>query len=108
VWNQPERRQRARHPFPRLMSLTPLADHALAQAANPLVVVGKNLGLRGLDFYHCQPLPYRRVIVSFDDMPGPVHLVLLISWCRFLRPGWYDSGGRFIQVVSPTPDSSLY
>ena len=27
------------------------------------------------------------------------HLMLRITWCRFLRPGWYDSGGHFIRIV---------
>jgi hypothetical protein len=24
-----------------------------------------------------------------------------IHWCRFTQHGWYDSGGRFLQVVQP-------
>jgi hypothetical protein len=23
-----------------------------------------------------------------------------ISWCRFTKPGWYESGGRLIRAVS--------
>ena len=103
-WQQAERRERKRHPFPLLMTLTPIADQEMTAVDEPIVVVGRHLALRGLDFYHREPLPYRRAIISFDELPGQAHLVLLISWCRFLRPGWYDSGGRFTHVVQPHPE----
>ncbi len=99
--NRPERRLYQRHPFPCLLTLTPIADKEIKVVDEPLVVVGKRLALRSLEFYHCGALPYRRVIISFDEIPWDVHLVLLVSWCRFLRPGWYDSGGRFTHVVTP-------
>jgi hypothetical protein len=36
-----------------------------------------------------------------------VGLVLQLTWCRFSRHGWYDNGGRFLQVaVSPLEDAS--
>jgi hypothetical protein len=25
-----------------------------------------------------------------------------LKWCRFTRHGWYESGGRFLQIV-PSP-----
>ncbi len=100
-WNRPERREQRRYPFSRLLSLTPITEDDLAPIGPPLTVIGKNLALRGLDFYHTEPLTHRRMIVSFDDTPGDVHLVLIVTWCRFLRPGWYDSGGRFTHVVTP-------
>ena len=99
--HHPERRRHKRHALPRLVTLTPIDDQEMKQVDEPVVVVGKSLALRGFDFYHNEPLPYRRAVISFDEMPEAVHLVLLISWCRFLRPGWYDSGGRFTHIVRP-------
>ncbi len=103
--HQPERRRHKRHPFPSLVTLTPIDPQEIRQVDEPLVVVGKNLALRGLDFYHNEPIPCRRAIISFDEMPWEVHLVLLVSWCRFLRPGWYDSGGRFTHIIMPGGNS---
>lgn len=99
---QHERRRDQRTAFPHLISLTPIDDNELRVVESPVNVVGKFLADRGIDFFHTNPLPFKRAIVSFDDSLGlDVHFVLNIGWCRFLRPGWYDSGGRFTHVVSP-------
>ena len=102
--NRIERRKCQRTPFPHLLTLTPVANDRIIQVGEPIAVVGKQLSPGGLDFYHCQPIDHRRVIVSFDDMPWDVNLVLSINWCRFLKPGWYDSGGRFTHIVSARQD----
>ena len=97
-----ERRKDKRTPFPQLIELTPIDDTAIRIAGEPITVVGKQLASRGLDFFHTDVLPFKRAIVSFDVSLGlDEHFVLNLSWCRFLRPGWYDSGGRFTHVVEP-------
>ena len=97
-----ERRKDKRIPFPHLLTLTPLAEKQHRTIGEPVTVVGKYLAARGLDFYHHDTLPYKRAVVSFDHGSGEgIHLVLRISWCRFLRPSWYDSGGRFTHIVQP-------
>lgn len=101
----PDRRAQPRHPLPVLLTLTPIEEKTLEVTGDPLVVVGKQLSARGLDFYHCEPLTFRRGIISFDSFPAlEANLVIRISWCRFLRPGWYDGGGRFTHVVMPADD----
>lgn len=101
-----ERRRDKRIAFPHLLTLTPLAEHDQRTIAEPVTVVGKYLAARGLDFYHHDTFPYKRAVVSFDQGLGEgIHLVVRISWCRFLRPSWYDSGGRFTHIVQP--DTSL-
>jgi len=96
-----EKRRDGRRPFPMLMRLSPVEPHTLAPAGEPIVVVGKNLSDNGLGFFHPQPFPYRNAIVTLEDAAGrSLSLLLDISWCRFTRQGWYDSGGRFLQVVS--------
>lgn len=96
-----DRRRDKRIAFPRLLTLKPLAELEFKTVGGDVTVVGKSLASNGLDFYHCDTLPYKRVVVSFGDLPyaEEIHLVLNISWCRFLRPGWYDSGGRFTHIV---------
>lgn len=96
-----ERRGAERSPFPHLIELTPIRDNDLVTTGDPITVVGKQLAYRGLDFFHTEVLPFKRAIVSFDPSLGlEEHFVLNLAWCRFLRPGWYDSGGRFTHIVS--------
>jgi len=98
-----ERRGDNRYPFPYLVHLTPVADDGRTPDGDTQVVVGKHLSERGLGFYHSQPLPYRRVIVSLEAGGGRWLAFLIdLSWCRFTQQGWYESGGRFLQsVLSP-------
>lgn len=95
-----ERRRSARYPFPYLILLTPLEDEGLTPAGEQIVVVGKYLSERGLDFYHPQPLPHRRMLASLEKLDGRwLSLLVDINRCRFTREGWYESGCRFLQIV---------
>ncbi len=94
----PERRCHTRYPFPCLIHLTPVdADGA---AEETVVVVGRDLSESGLGFYHHEPLPYRRVIASLEAPNGRWFAFLMdLTWCRFTKGGWYESGGRFIEAA---------
>ncbi|MCX7425859.1 MAG: hypothetical protein NTW96_09610 [Planctomycetia bacterium] len=98
-----ERRRDQRYPFPHLIHLTPVGEDGITPEGQSVVVVGKHLSERGVGFYHPKPLPYRRMIASLEAGAG-VWMAFLIdlSWCRFTKEGWYESGGRFLQVV-PSP-----
>jgi hypothetical protein len=97
-----ERRQHGRIPFPMLVRLTPVDPVSLEPIDETIIVAGKNLSEDGLGFYHPQPLAYRRAIVNLQDHSGrTVSLLIDLSWCRFTRQGWYDSGGRFLEIVEP-------
>jgi hypothetical protein len=95
-----DRRSDYREPFPYPIHVTPLGPDGSPRVDETLVVLGKHLSERGLDFYYEAPLPYRRVIVSWE-CPGGRWLALLLDlrWCRSTRHGWYENGGRFLQVV---------
>jgi len=55
-----------------------------------------------LGFYHPHPLPYRRMIVSLETGDGRwLSFLIDLTWCRFTKQGWYESGGRFLQPVDP-------
>lgn len=99
-WHELGRRTQHRVPFPQLVEFLPLANDGRTIVGETLHVVGKNLASLGFDFYHQEPMPYRFAIVRLpvgDDQW--IHFQLKISWCRFLKPGWYDSGGRFVRIV---------
>jgi len=98
-----ERRSDNRFPYPYLVYLTPVGADGATPQGESIVVVGKHLSDRGFDFYHPQPLPYRRVIASLEAVGGARLAFLMdLNWCRFTRQSWYESGGRFLQVV-PLP-----
>lgn len=100
----PERRCDRRFPYPYLVRLVPVAADGFTPVGCPMVVVGKHLSERGLGFYHPEPLAYRYVIVTLETVRG-VHMSLLadLNWCRFTGHGWYESGGRFLEIVDQTP-----
>jgi len=95
-----ERRADQRYPFPHLIHLTPVDAQGNALPEQTVVVVGRHLAERGLDFFHAEPLPYRKMIASVEAAPGKwIGLLMDLTWCRFIRNGWYDGGGRFVRVV---------
>ena len=99
----PERRNLPRIPYPHPVRLTPMSQDSAPLTSETLVVIGRNLSLMGFDFYHVEPLPYRRVIASFELPTGHwLGFLLDLSWCRFGKHGFYDGGGRFLKVV-PSP-----
>lgn len=106
---QLERRREKRHPFPYPVYLTPVGRDNLTPVGQTIVVLGKHLSEHGFDFYHREPLPFRRAIVSFEPTRGSwIGVLLELSWCRFGRHGWYDNGGRFLTIVpSPLADEAL-
>ena len=96
-----ERRRETRYPFPFLIHLTPVGEDGATPCGESLVVAGKDLSERGLGFYHPQPLPYRRMIASLEGPRGNWFGFLIdLTWCRFTRQGWYESGGRFLETVN--------
>ncbi len=95
-----ERRGEIRYPYPHLLYLNSVGDDGFTPSGEPVVVVGKHLAEHGLSFYHAEPMPHRRMIVSLETGQGNWLGVLIdLSWCRFTRLGWYVSGGRFLQIV---------
>lgn len=95
-----ERRRGNRYPFPSLIHLTPVGRDGVTPEGETVVVVGKHLSENGCGFYHQQPLPHRRMIASLERSKGQWLAFLIdLSWCRFTKDGWYESGGRFLQTV---------
>ncbi len=95
-----ERRGEQRFPFPHLLHLTPVTANGVVHLQDTVVVVGKHLSERGLGFFHQHPLPNRRMIVSIELGSGSCLGILIdLTWCRFTKYGWYESGGRFLRLV---------
>ena len=95
-----ERRKEQRYAYPHPIVLTPLAADNRTPTDEAIVVAGKHLSESGLGFFHPSPLPYRRVIASLETPEGgKMAFMMDLNWCRFSRHGWYESGGKFIDVV---------
>lgn len=93
------RRMEQRYPFACLAHVTPVEEEGVT-APPPMVVSTKNISENGVSFFHPSTLPYRRVLLSFErDDESSVTFLVDLSWCRFTRQGWYESGGRLLQVV---------
>lgn len=98
-----ERRMDQRYPYPHPLYLTPVAADGFSPEGESVVVIGKSLSERGLGFFYQQPLAHRRMIASLETSELRwAGFLVDITWCRFTRYGWYESGGRFIQAV-PSP-----
>lgn len=104
-----ERRHDERIPIPVLFRLVPLDSNRQPLEDQSVTIVGKNISRRGLSFYHEQPLPYRRARVELAHPAGAEFAAEIdITWCRFTRPGWYESGGRLIRAVTPRSESRQF
>lgn len=99
TWHGVERRSIRRLPYPKLITLQPV-DENLSMTGNAIVVVGRNLSISGLDFFHNDPWPEKWHFATLDVGPDRIITLLLnVTWCRFIKAGWYDGGGQFIQIV---------
>ena len=98
-----ERRADQRYPYPHLLYLTPVAADGVTPDGESVVVVGKSVSEHGLGIFHPRPLAHRLVIASLETGENCFAGFLVdVTWCRFTRYGWYESGGRFLQVA-PSP-----
>jgi hypothetical protein len=95
-----ERRRDERLAAPVLFQLMPLDDNRRPIEGAGMTVVGKNISRRGLSFYHDRPLPYRRAVISAQQPESSDFAAEIdVSWCRFTKPGWYESGGRLVAAA---------
>src|SRR3954453_11968955 len=102
-----ERRHDDRIAIPVLFRLTPFDTDRQLLDQETLIVVGKNISRRGVSFYHEKPITHRRALIELAD-PGVGIFVaeIDVTWCRFTKPGWHESGGRLIRSGAPAADSS--
>lgn len=103
----PERRNTNRAAIPYLLRVTPLDEERQPDHDDATIVVGKNLSRRGISFYHERPISHRRAWIELVQ-PGLGTFVaeVDITWCRFNKPGWYESGGRLVRSVQTKSEPS--
>jgi hypothetical protein len=95
-----ERRRDERFAIPVLFKLSPLETGRRTSEHDSIIVVGKNVSRRGFAFFHEQPLPHRRAILELVQPGlGEFAAEIDVTWCRFTKPGWYESGGRLVRPL---------
>jgi hypothetical protein len=103
-----ERRHDDRVAIPVLFRLTPFDSDRQPLEQESSIVVGKNISRRGVSFYHEKPITHRRALIELaDPSAGNFVAEIDVSWCRFTKPGWYESGGRLIRSVTPAADLAI-
>jgi hypothetical protein len=102
-----ERRHDDRIAIPVLFRLTPYDDDRQLLEQEASIVVGKNISRRGVSFYHEKPITHRRALIELaDPSVGSFVAEIDVTWCRFTKPGWYESGGRLIRTATLSGDAS--
>jgi hypothetical protein len=102
-----ERRHDDRIAIPVLFRLTPFDADRQPLDREALIVVGKNISRRGVSFYHEKPITHRRALIELADPSVGIFVAEIdVTWCRFTKPGWYESGGRLLRTAAPAADSS--
>jgi hypothetical protein len=97
-----ERRAHERRSLPVLLTLVPLDAERRPLPDAAVTVVGRDVSRRGLSFFHERPLACRRAIVLLAHPEVAQFAAEIdVTWCRFTKPGWYESGGRLLRVVEP-------
>ncbi|MEM1303449.1 MAG: hypothetical protein AAGG46_01045 [Planctomycetota bacterium] len=92
-----DRRTSSRQAIPLLIRLTPLDGRDGPPSGPAVTVVGKDLSARGVGIYHERRLPHRYCEMQIEGDPfGALVLRVELTWCRFTRLGWYESGGRVL------------
>lgn len=95
-----ERRRDERTAIPVLFRLVPLDSDRQVVEAEAAIVVGKNISRRGMSFFHERPIAHRRALIALAQPGmGSFAAEIDVTWCRFRRPGWYESGGRLLRVA---------
>jgi hypothetical protein len=98
-----ERRHDDRVAIAALFRLTPFDGERQALEQQASIVVAKNISRRGVSFYHEKPITHRRALIELaDPNVGSFVAEIDITWCRFTKPGWYESGGRLLRTAAPT------
>lgn len=96
-----EKRESRRFVFRKGVVVTPIEDQSGRLSANlAFSGFGCDVSTTGFGFVARQLLPSRRAVVSFHVADAErLHILFDARWVRFTHGGWYQIGGRFIELV---------
>jgi hypothetical protein len=100
-----EKRTHRRYPFRRPLTITPVGEQSgRPDRTKSFAAFGFDISSAGISFLARQLIPARRAVVTCEGPDGrSVNLLFEPRWVRFTRGGWYQTGGRLLEVL---PDDS--
>ncbi|GEM_PF-1217919 len=100
-----EKRSHRRFPFRISLAITPVNNiTGKVDDLKSFAAFGIDLSSNGLCFLARQLVAARRAVVCCQGPDHqPVNLLFEPRWVRFTRGGWYQTGGRLIDVLSDAP-----
>ena len=86
--------------FEKPLALTPLDEITEKPIGDPLPASGRNVSVHGIAFSHFDPLPYRKIAITFpEENDIQISVITCLKWCRFTRKNMYHSGGHFLRTI---------
>jgi len=86
-----------------IMRLLRYSSGAIDRLGEPLVGRVRNISRHGFGLAHEQRLERGLVLLEFDLENGePIQFVADVFWCELQESGCYFSGGKILEVVSPS------
>lgn len=101
-----EKRAHRRLPFRRPITITPVSNATgRPDQFKSFPAFGIDISSTGICFLARQLVPVRKAVLSLEG-PGEKTVALLFEprWVRFTRGGWYQTGGRLLEVMAEDND----
>lgn len=97
-----EKRAHRRFPFRRPITITPISNATgRPDQFKSFPAFGIDISSTGICFLARQLVPVRNAVLSLEG-PDEKTIALLFEprWVRFTRGGWYQTGGRLLEVLA--------
>ena len=97
-----EKRTHRRYAFRRPLTITPVdASSGRPDKTKSFAAFGFDISSAGISFLARQLVPAQRAVVTCEGPNDqPTNLLFEPRWVRFTRGGWYQTGGRLLEVLS--------
>ncbi len=98
-----EKRAHRRFPFRRALVVTPINNGTgRPDRVKSFSAFGIDISANGVCFLGRQLVPARKAVLGVEGPNGQmVHMLFEPRWVRFTRGGWYQTGGRLLEVLPP-------
>ena len=96
-----EKRAHRRFPFRKPITVTPVNNHSgRPDRTKSFSAFGIDISSCGICFLARELVPARKAVLSAEGPNGEmVTLLFEPRWVRFTRGGWYQTGGRLVEVL---------
>jgi hypothetical protein len=95
-----ERRAERREPF-----FSPITLALPGEGQPQFTCFSRDISPTGIGLLHCMPVERGEVLLTIPSKScRPLRVRGQVMWCRPCGEGWYVSGIRFLDVISPTEE----